>query len=111
MSRVCLVVAALFSLTALASAEGIKGDFYYLGIALDNEEAAGNWAQVGANGDWKDTAAGTILNDRLYSVEHAGGLFVTADRSAERHSLASGANSTICLMKSLDCSGRARRGL
>lgn len=77
MSRICLVVAALISLTALASAEGIKGDVYYLGIALDQEGAAGSWAQVGAAGDWKDTAAGTILNDKLYSAEHAGGLYVT----------------------------------
>ena len=78
--RIRLVLNSLVLLVlggSIAAGEEIKGNVYYLGIALDQQGAAGGWAQVGANGDWKDTAAGTILHDQLYSAEHAGGLFVT----------------------------------
>ncbi len=37
----------------------------------------GGWGRLGPAGAWKDTIAGTVLNDRLYTVEKTGYLYVT----------------------------------
>jgi hypothetical protein len=38
---------------------------------------AGAWGRLGPAGGWKDTRAGAVLNDRLYTVENSGALYVT----------------------------------
>ncbi len=55
----------------------ISGRVYYLGVALNQTGAAGGWVQVGQQGAWKDTTAGTILDGKLYTTETSGNLFVT----------------------------------
>jgi hypothetical protein len=62
---------------AEASPAGVKGDVYYLGVVLNQAEAMGAWQQVGAEGAWKATIAGTILRGKLYSAERNGGLYMT----------------------------------
>jgi hypothetical protein len=71
------VALILPALCGPALAKGISGNVYYLGVALDQEGAAGGWAQVGGDAEWKATTAGTIRNGALYTTESAGGLFVT----------------------------------
>jgi hypothetical protein len=61
----------------LAAPAGIKGDVYYLGVALNQHEAPGSWEQVGPQGAWKGTTAGAIFGGKLYSTERNGGLYVT----------------------------------
>jgi len=62
---------------AEAPPAGVKGDVYYLGVVLNQAEAMGAWEQVGEEGGWKATIAGTILRGKLYSAERNGGLYMT----------------------------------
>ena len=71
------IIAILVAMLSCALAEGIKGDVYVLGVALDQEGAAGGWAQVGPDAAWKATIAGTILQGRMYTVESDGTLYAT----------------------------------
>ena len=47
------------------------------GLAGVARAEPGEWKQVGNAGDWKDTAAGVRLHNRIYTVEKNGGLYVT----------------------------------
>ena len=38
---------------------------------------AGSWKAVGKAGDWAGTIAGAALNDKIYTVETSGALYVT----------------------------------
>lgn len=72
-----ILAAILVPLLSAAAYAAPAEDVYLLGIALDQEGAAGGWAQVGPAGAWKGTVAGTVLDGRLYTVEASGALYVT----------------------------------
>ena len=72
-----VVLALLIFFLPPVRAERIQGNVVYLGIALDQEGAAGGWAQVGGNAQWKETIAGTIHDGKLYTAETNGGLYLT----------------------------------
>ncbi len=80
MKRPLLTVAACFGLgfgcAGLAIAEP-AGDLYVLGITINQVGSVGGWAQVGRRGDWQATAAGAILDGKLYTIETDGKLWRT----------------------------------
>ena len=61
----------------------MKGEVYYLGVALNQAEAMGSWEKVGEEGGWKATIAGTILGGKLYTAESNGALYVTDPESGK----------------------------
>src|ERR1700719_2101856 len=74
--RYASFIAITLLLAGMARGKGIDGQLYYLGIALDQEGAAGGWVQVGEDAGWQQTLAGVVLNGKLYTTESGGGLYV-----------------------------------
>jgi hypothetical protein len=67
----------LAHVTAVAAPPGIDGEVFYLGVALNQEGAAGGWKQTGEAAGWKQTIAGAILHEKLFTVEDSGALYAT----------------------------------
>ncbi len=85
-----LSASAQFSIAIPASppsAGNVAGGVYYLGIALNQAGEAGTWAQVGEQGGWKATTAGTVLQEKLYTIETSGKLYVTDPANGSWHAL------------------------
>ena len=57
------------------------GSFVILTVSLLLQAQAGSWKQVGKAGDWAGTIAGTALNNKIYTVEASGALYVTEPAS------------------------------
>lgn len=60
----------------------MKGKVFFFGMmvlvsSLLLQAQAGSWKMVGKAGDWAGTIAGAALNDKIYTVETSGALYVT----------------------------------
>lgn len=86
MSRILLVgllLIGFFTHTVLG-APPTQGNLLFLGIALNQRGTRGAWAQIGEPEAWKNARAGAIFQDRLFTAEKDGFLWVSDLDTGER---------------------------
>jgi hypothetical protein len=87
MKRQILFVVLLIAFVSGPQVSAAERDIFYLGVALDQAGARGAWQRIGDEGKWKGVLGGVILNDRLYTAEKDGRLYVSNLESGERKAI------------------------
>jgi hypothetical protein len=68
---------------ALISPAHAANNLYLLGITLDQVGNTGNWSRIGPQSGWKNTLAGTMFNNLLYTIDSDGILWASKLPSGE----------------------------